>query len=327
MLYYYIQYPMIRFNYLIKSFKILLIAAAGLILNACSNNQQIPANLKDSFELHSLSEKIKALTPDGWDLNEKVDFFTPDNLYQRINGRAELYLSYDVIGMATATFDRKGDIGDFIELSIFDMGSATNAFGIFSVERSSDEKDLELGRMGYLSGSNTYIWTSDYYITIVVSDTTEELTQLTKDMAGKVTDFLPDNGTPVWGLSAFPADNLIPESIKYFKTDTLGLDFMQDTYTAKYRIGNQEVTVFLSRKAARVDAKKTVDRYLEYCRRYGLGSKQLTDKNLDFHICDMDGKFDVIFYAGRLVFGVVSAADRDTAVELISELGKQLSLD
>jgi hypothetical protein len=305
----------------------ILLLSISLIFTACSDSGQTSADLESSFDFKSLSEKLKALTPQGWNLYEKVDFFTADNLYERINGRAELYLAYNVIGMAAATFEKGGSSGDFIELSIFDMGSATNSFGIFSVERSAEEAALGLGRKSYLSGSNAYIWKGIYYITIVVSDINDELTQMTKDVALKTANILPDSGEPVWGLSAFPQDNLFPESIKYFKVDALGLDFMQETYTAIYRNGNREVTTFLSRKASSEDAQKTVARYVEYGKRYGSVIKHLTKNNLDLYLCDMKGKYDVIFRKDRLACGIVSSEDPDSALELASELGKQLFLD
>ena len=39
---------------------------------------------------------IERLSKNGWTLYDKVLSFTPDSLYEQINGRAELYLSYEV---------------------------------------------------------------------------------------------------------------------------------------------------------------------------------------------------------------------------------------
>ena len=73
--------------------------------------------------------------------------FGPENLYEQINGRAEYYLAYDVIGMTFASFDKSTDNSIFINLSIYDMGTPTNAFGVFSGERPLEDRDSNLAAM------------------------------------------------------------------------------------------------------------------------------------------------------------------------------------
>ena len=52
---------------------------------------------------------INNLTPKHWTIYDKVMHFTAENLYEQINGRAEYYIAYDVIGMTFASFDKKTD--------------------------------------------------------------------------------------------------------------------------------------------------------------------------------------------------------------------------
>jgi len=58
-----------------------------------------------------------SLTPKGWELYDKVMHFTPENLYEQINGRAEYYLAYDVKGVHLLSVDG-------IELLSCDMGGS-----------------------------------------------------------------------------------------------------------------------------------------------------------------------------------------------------------
>ena len=300
-----------------KTILALLVVAA---LTTCSNRQPAAPEADQASETQSLSDHVAELTPDRWNVFEGVKIFTAENLYEQINGRAELYLAYDVISLTIATFENKSDIGEFIELSIFDMGNPTNAFGICSVERSQGEKALDLGRASYRSDSNAYIWKGKYYIAIVASDTTEELRLLCLDLARKVTSFLTDSGEPVWGLSVLPQDNRVPDSVQYFKVDAMGLDFMQNTYTAKYRKDDAEITAFLSQQSSFDSALDSLERYAEYSAKYGRGSKRLTKNGIEFVLCDMSDSFDVIFQKGRLVGGVLSVMDQDEALEAAAKL-------
>jgi hypothetical protein len=306
---------------------LILLLTLMLALCACADRQATPPDSEPSSESSNLSDLLARLAPEGWTIYDQVGQFTADNLYERINGRAELYLAYDVVSLTTATFEDKTDIGRFIELSVFDMGNPTNAFGIFSVERFQGDPPLDLGRMGYRSDSNAYIWKGKYYITIVVSDSTKEFEQLSLDLAKKVTAALIDSGERVWGLSALPQEHLITDSVQYFKVDALGLDFMQNTYTAEYLKGETTIKTFLSQQPSPDVALDLVERYGEYSQEYGQGFKRTIKNGAEFVLCDMGGTFDVIFRKGRIVSGVMSVNHKVRAIDIAYDLWVQLQLD
>ncbi|MGB6865328.1 MAG: DUF6599 family protein [Candidatus Aminicenantaceae bacterium] len=313
--------------WIIKTGRIILLLTLAVDLCACADRQQTTSDSEPRSESFSLSDLLTRLAPEGWAIYDQVGQFTADNLYERINGRAELYLAYDVISLTTATFEDKTDIGRFVELSVFDMGNPTNAFGIFSVERFQGDPPLDLGRMSYRSDSNAYIWKGKYYITIVVSDSTEEFEQISLDLASKVTAALIDSGERVWGLSALPQNHLITDSVQYFKVDAMGLDFMQNTYTAEYLKGETTIKAFLSQQASPDVALDLVERYAEYSQEYGQGYKRTIKNGAELVLCDMGGTFDVIFQKGRIISGVISANHQVRAMEIAYDLWIQLQLD
>jgi len=194
------------------------------------------------------------------------------------------------------------------------MGSPAHAFGIFSVERPPGESPLDLGRISYRSDSSCYIWKGKYYVAVVASDNTAELRRMSLEMARKVTLPLTDSCEPIWGLTAFPSDALIPDSLQYFKVDAMGLDFMKDVFTAKYSRGDEKITAFISKKDSSQEANSTVKHYIQYCENYGEGSKRITKNGTDLFLCNMNGTFDIIFSAGSLVCGVLLMTDPDEAV-------------
>ncbi|MGD2294758.1 MAG: hypothetical protein PVF22_02865 [Candidatus Aminicenantes bacterium] len=304
--------------------KIFSLLCSAILFVICSNETFAIPKVDLQSTIQSLSTKIAGLAPDEWDMYDRVKIFTAENLYEHINGRAELYLAYNIKSLTTATFENPSERTEFIELSIYDMDSSTNAFGIFSVERSQDEAALDLGRQSYSSGSSIFIWKGKYYTTIVTSSTSDKLLQLCLGIAREVAAFLEDSGEPVWGLSALPQKNRVPHSVKYFKVDALGLDFMQNTYTAKYRKNDAEITVFLSHQDSSDSARDTVARYSEYATQYGNGSQSLTKDGMTFILCDMGDSFDVIFQKGQLVGGVHSVDKQSTALEAAAELWEQI---
>lgn len=272
----------------------------------------------------SLSEMMAGLTPRGWKMYDKVQRFTAENLYEQIDGRAEFYLAYNVVGMTFAGFTEKGKNDRFFDLSVFDMGTPTNAFGVFSGERSPGDSPLALGRGAYRSGANYYIWQGRYYIRIITAGNTEKLRQTGVDLGQKVTAFLVDSGEAVWGLETLPRENRVPGSVRYFLVDALGLDFMRNTYTAMYSMGDTVVTVFLSQRDSRESAGAAVELFIKHVNRYGKGIKHLTVEGTELVVCDMGGSYDVIFQKGRMVGGVSAVKGEKAAARAAINLWRQL---
>lgn len=275
----------------------------------------------------SLPVIVAGLTPKGWQIYDEVKQFTPENLYEQINGRASFFLAYDMIRMTYASFTPGDETAKFINLSIYDMGTPTDAFGVFSAERSQGEPQLNLGRAGYRSDANFFIWQGQYYIQIISSEATDEFERIGMGLARKVTDFLLDSGGQVWGLAALPLTDRMPQSVQYFKVDAMGLDFMGNTYTAAYRKGNTLVTAFLSQRDSTESARATVVRYASHAKRYGKGIERLKAGQVDLVFCDMGGSYDVVFHKGRLIGGVSSVGDRGLAIRAAVEMWQQLRLE
>jgi hypothetical protein len=144
------------------------------------------------------------------------------------------------------------------------------------------------------------------------------------ELAKKAADALPDSGEQVWGLTALPEKDRVPDSVKYFQVDALGLDFMRNTYTAQYRKGGASTDVFLSRQDSAESAQAIVTKYAEYAGKYGKRVENLEAKGGKYLVCDMGGAFDVVFQMGRLVAGVTAAKDRTRALDAAAEFRRQL---
>ena len=268
----------------------------------------------------SLSAKLSSLTPEGWALYDQVQQFTAENLYEQIDGRAEFYLAYDMVRMSFASYEKDTDEGQFIDVTVYDMGTPTHAFGVFSGERTKGAPSIELGRDAYWSGANYYIWKGQYYIQIVALDTADELQRIGLDIAREVTGFLQDSGQPVWGLQALPEDDRVPGSERYFLVDAMGLDFMRNTYIAEYTKSGIVTSVFLSQRDSPESARAAVDSYVEYANQYGEGVERLTVDGVELVSCDMGGSYDMVFQNGRLVGGVTGVDDQNIAIQAAVDL-------
>jgi hypothetical protein len=303
-----------------KSFKItstlVLIISVFVFLSACAKTTD------DATQ--NLPKTILGFTPQGWKLYNTVKQFTPENLYEHINGRAEFYIAYDVAGMTFANFMKDDLKGPFIDLFIYDMGNVTNGFGVFSAERSLEGSPLQLGREAYRQGANYYIWKGRYYITIIASETSSELETIGKTLAENISNALTDSEEKVWGLLAMPQKDMIAGSIKYVKSDAMGLDFMKNAYMAQYHIYNTDIKHFLSPSKSEKIAKNVIKQYAAFAKQYGNGAETKTINGTDLLICDMEDYYDVVFQKGNLVAGALSVKEKELAVKAAMEMHNQL---
>src|SRR4051794_24223423 len=57
----------------------------------------------------TIARALEGLTPEGFTKKGLVERYTEANLYEKIDGRSELFHSYDVTGMAFVTFSKADD--------------------------------------------------------------------------------------------------------------------------------------------------------------------------------------------------------------------------
>jgi hypothetical protein len=274
----------------------------------------------------NLTQLLTRIVPAGWELAMSVQRFAPKNLWKQIDGRAEFFLSYDMVQMTFGVFADPSNPESFIDVSIYNMENPTNAFGVFSAERHKDIIPVPMGREGYRAGGSLYIWKGAYYVRMIASGANPQLKKISRELAEKLTASLHDSGEPVWGLDILPEINRVPGSEQYFRRDAMGLDFMQNTYTARYRKKGVLISVFLSRRDTPAAAGEILNRYAAYARQFGEGHKEITRNGVTITLCNMDGSHDALFQKGDVVAGVTSVENRELALDSAFELWRNLMI-
>jgi len=80
----------------------------------------------------------------GWRLLEPVRTFGTDNLYEEIDGEAELFLPYGMERLTVAVLGRSARPGSEVRLELFRMASPRDAYGIWSQYRYPDQEVLRI---------------------------------------------------------------------------------------------------------------------------------------------------------------------------------------
>ncbi len=70
---------------------------------------------------------------EGWTRTGEVSVYAAENLWEYINGAAELFVDYGVLTCSTADLS-SGDV--MVAVDLYDMGTPLSAFGVFNLESS-----------------------------------------------------------------------------------------------------------------------------------------------------------------------------------------------
>jgi hypothetical protein len=251
--------------------------------------------------------------------------FTPDNLYDKIDGKADLYLAAGVVQMNCRRFALKDAPDQWLEWSVYDMGTMPHAFSVFTVQKRADGEPLSLAQYAYKTKNSLYFVCGSNYVEAVASAESQPLMAAMEEMAGRFIAATPSEGAPMWQLALFPAENLVPGSQVLQTADVFGYDQFTNVFTAEYRVGATNVLAFVMACADGDRAKTLSDGYRSFLLENGgkevpLEAGAGSGKAVEI----MDG-LDLVFSEGKFVAGVHSAPAAGPAQQVAGKLRQKLS--
>jgi len=147
----------------------------------------------------------------GWQLKDELRFH-PGNLYEYIDGGAELFISFGFRELVSLTFVRTAEPDIVVDL--FDMGSPRNAFAIFA--HSQEKPDDTVGQGSEYLGGQLRFWKNRFYVSLLASPETAAARESIFDLAKAIATSIPEEGRLPDIVSRLPGEGLVQESIRLF---------------------------------------------------------------------------------------------------------------
>ena len=280
---------------------------------------RITAELKAKTE--TIARALEGLTPEGFAKKSLVERYNEANLFEKIDGRSELFHSYDVAGMTFVTFSKANDPAKFIDVFLYDMTTPLGAFGVYSVERSPGGKAIATGDGGYRAKADIFFRKGQYYATILTSGLDEEVQKAAMALADTLAKRLKGETAELWGLAMLPARNRIDDTVQFFMVDALGLDFLTNAFTAQYRDGEAKFTAFVARCESADNAAEVLAKYKAHFEEFGeMAEPAMIEGASVMFAKASDGDFDGACQVGDVVAGVTAVKGRDAAVKAMTFL-------
>ena len=301
---------------------VLVVIALGIytvqyLFDSEVNAQQVISDSATVTESFSLAD----LAPAGIQPFSPPERFDPDTLSDKINGKAELYFSAGFRSLKAQRFALVIDPVLWFEMFVYDMGTARNAFSVFSMQRRGD---LEAGGptpFAYATPNGRYLAHGRYYLELVGTKASDSLMAAAEAMAAAFVDRIRADTANVTEMALFPEDGRVSSSRSLVASDAFGITGFNQVFTAQYEHNGAGIIAYVARResaaSARSTAKTVRDFYLEF------GGTSL-DGPEGVTVIDILDTIEVVLQQGRYVIGVHEAPDRKIALSLAERIRKRL---
>ena len=279
------------------------------------------------MEKDSLLNKLLPPEFSGWNSEELIEINVKEKLYELINGGAELYISYGFKEAVSRTY--KLEAQSEIQVEIYDMGEAKNAFGVFTHNRYKEESD-------YGQGSNRlpgalFFWKDKYYVSIMTIEETEESKKLINTLGTHISERIENDGKLPVILNYLPEKDQMKAGFIYFRhyiwlntfhfiadTNILQIDETTDAIMAKYSTDEQITYLLLIEYP---DSDRATGAFKSFNTFYyeGIeGTKPVQDE---------DNSWSFVKYNENMIIGVFHANTSEYAISLLEATKKKVNLE
>jgi len=277
-----------------------------------------------------------SLVPSGFKKLSEAEIYVPETLYEKIDGKATLYIESGFVKLFTQRFVNQNDDTLWFEVFLFDMALARNAFSVYSVQKRADAETYPAMQFAYRTGNALYFVRDRFYVELVGSAESADLLKAVGDVANRLTGppFLLSQEsrggkvTEIPELALFPQENIVAGSAKLYLSDVFGFDGFRDTFVCQYKAGEEFVTAFLSKRPNSQEARNIADSYYKFLIENGGKAKPTSDERLaavEGKVLDFYGVTEIIFAIGPYIAGVHEAKNQQSAEKLAAQLIGKLS--
>jgi hypothetical protein len=298
---------------------------------------------------------VAALIPEdlpGFTPLSNIETFGSEDLSDKINGKAELYLSSGFKEMACRSYavgavlapelsNGPGSTPDpgsapgadsspgsvsrpRVEILVYEMTTPRGAYAVFSGQRRAGSEPSALAPKAYFTENGLFFASGSYYVEIIADQASELVRKSLEEAGSKLLAGLPSGSDSLEETALFPREGLMRESIRLTATDAFGLDGFTDVFTAEYRLESDEATVFVSMRQGREDAAAWATKYADFLRQNGYRDVTADDAPPGSIVLSLDNIYEVVMTRDAVLAGVHDAMSLPIALELARGLAAEM---
>jgi len=148
----------------------------------------------------------------GWKTAGEDQWYDPQTIFDYIDGGGEVYRAYNFRRLFARRLKRQGQPDILVDF--FDMGSANDAFGVFTHDLDGDDWGIGQGST-YKSGLLSF-WRDRYFICLTAETETPEVKQALTVLGKHIAAAIGKDGAKPALLNFLPAGAAAEKNVHYF---------------------------------------------------------------------------------------------------------------
>jgi len=246
----------------------------------------------------------------GWEQRGVPRNYTPENLFEYLDGSAEGYILYGLVQMQGVTCRSKGGS---ITFDVFEMNDADSAYGVFSSNLDPQMPIEKLGMGGQVLPRRALFCKGKYYVELAAGPEKGAVTAL-RAFATEAEKRITGRVTPPAALSWFPTAKLT--SVRLIPESVLGLRLLKRGFVAHYEQGQAFVVMEESPGSAAAILNQLRQRFTEGAPAHVADEAFQADDQYLGGLC--------MFRKGRYIGGFANMPDAKAATTQASSLAEHI---
>jgi hypothetical protein len=258
-------------------------------------------------------------TPDcsvvpGWTQQDALRTYDPETLFDYMDGNSEGYFAYGFTLMKGVTC--MDGAGDQLVIDVSEMGDPDRAWGFFVTNRDQGAPVEGIGSGGQVLPRRATFAKGRYYAEIAASPDKDHREALRAFVTALEPRVPGPAGVPA-AVAWFPAEGLVPGSVRLVPESVLGLRVLRAGFVAQYPVGRAFVVPEATADAAAATMAKLRARFTGARPASALGEEAFTAQ--DQYLGGL-----VVFRKGARVAGVANVAAGGDATALAKAVASRL---
>ena len=241
--------------------------------------------------------------------------YTPDNLFEYIDGGADAHLQFDFEDLVAASYVNPRKVE--VTVDIYHYRNAARAFGMYTQERLAGTTALPVGIEGIAGPDHLELVAGSYYVKLAQAGGKDAF--YLRTFAEQIVARLPGTREPPAVLKCFPNKGKRARAEKLTARNFLGHAFLHDAAAVPYLIDGAQFRLFAVEGRDENDVRDMVQRY----RAVAKSPASETGKTGRATLNDpLNGEI-LLLWSGRWLWGAVDQPSQYRQ-SLVEELGRNL---
>jgi hypothetical protein len=270
---------------------------------------------------------LSGLAAPGLEPMGPAEVYGPDDLYVKINGKADLYLTSGFQRLATRRYALAGRPAAWLELFAYGMASPAGAFAVFSQQRRAGARPVEIqgAALAYATANSLYALAGRHYLELIGAEADQKLLAAMRRLAAAwAAGLAGETGLPPQ-LAWLPEERMVAGSRSLLRSGAFGFARLDEVYLARYRLAGGPAAAFASQRETPAAAEELAAAFAEFLLANGAAEQEPpAGAPPGARLFDLIGLYELVFTQGAVLAGVHEAASAADAAGLAARLAEKL---